>query len=304
MRLLHLSDTHLLGDPDARHYERIDTAAALRGLLDRLDLTGLDLIVHTGDASEDGSEASYRLLHEILDPVAAAAGAPLMVAMGNHDAPGAYAAVRGPGDRGDAVQDRVLVLPGGGRVVVLDSSVPGAGYGRLDPEQLAWLREVLAEPAPAGPAGERYGTILALHHPPLPAATPLLEALSLQDPIALAEAVAGGDVRLILGGHYHHPMSGELAGIPVQVAPGVTTVMDPLAPDGIERAHALSGATRIELAPLPADGPAPAPRVATTVLPSAGDTLGEPSTPAYRYEAETVAAIIAAAGPPRDRPTA
>lgn len=221
----------------------------------------------------------------------------LVVAMGNHDDPGTYAALRGPGDRGDAVQDRVLALPGGGRVIVLDTSVPGAGYGRLEDSQLAWLREALAEPAPCGPAGERQGTVLVLHHPPLPGPTPLLDALALQDPAALAEALSDGDVRLILAGHDHHPLTGELAGIPVHVAPGVTNVMDPLAPDGIERAHALSGASRIELPPLAPGDRAAGPHIVTAVHPSAGDPEGDPATPVYRFDAATVAAIIAAAGP-------
>jgi 3',5'-cyclic AMP phosphodiesterase CpdA len=62
MRILHLTDTHLHGDPAARHYDRIDTAAALRGLLARLGaLQDIDAVVHTGDASEDGTgESSTR----------------------------------------------------------------------------------------------------------------------------------------------------------------------------------------------------------------------------------------------------
>src|SRR5690625_7952024 len=57
MRILHLSDTHLYADPSARHYDRIDTTAALQGLLARFAaLPPIDAIVHTGDASEDRSE--------------------------------------------------------------------------------------------------------------------------------------------------------------------------------------------------------------------------------------------------------
>src|SRR5690625_7783460 len=81
MRILHLSDTHLYADPSARHYDRIDTTAALQGLLARFAaLPPIDAIVHTGDASEDGTAGSYQLLHEILDPFAAAHGATLAVA--------------------------------------------------------------------------------------------------------------------------------------------------------------------------------------------------------------------------------
>ena len=146
MRILHLTDTHLYGDRDARHYDRIDTTAALRGILSRLEgLADIDAVVHTGDASEDGTAESYRLLHEILDPFAAALDAPLAIVMGNHDVSAVYGEAVAPGERIAPSQDRVVPLAGGARAVVLDSSVPGAGYGHLDPEQLDWLRGVLAE---------------------------------------------------------------------------------------------------------------------------------------------------------------
>jgi Icc protein len=283
MRILHLTDTHLYGDPARRHYDRIDTAAALRGLLSHLEhLSGIDAVVHTGDASEDGSADSYRLLHEILDPFAAGLGAGLAVAMGNHDVPAAYAETIAPGDRGTASQDRVVPLHGGGRVVVLDSSVPGAGYGHLEPEQLEWLRGVLADPAPGG-------TVLAVHHPPLVGATALLRGLDLDGLDELAAVLTGSDVQIVLSGHYHHQMTGEIAGIPVHVAPGITNVVDPVTAASSEQALALSGASIVELG----DG---APRAFSSVLPNAGDTLADVRAPVYRFSPEQVARIVEAAG--------
>lgn len=287
MRILHLSDTHLYADPTARHYDRIDTDAALTRVLERLaDLEGMDLVLHTGDASEDGTVESYRRLHAHLEPFARALGASLAVTMGNHDVPARYAEVAGAGDHGGPWQDRVLALEGGWRLVVLDSSVPGAGYGRLDPKQLDWLRDVLAAPA------ER-GTVLAIHHPPLVAATPLLRALDLTGVEDLAGVLAGTDVRLVLSGHYHHPMTGAVAGIPVHVAPGITNVMDPLAPGGHEQAGPRSGASVVDL-----DDDAAVPPVGvTSIWASAGDVLGEPDRPVYDFDAETVRAIAREAGP-------
>ncbi|ATG55525.1 phosphohydrolase [Brachybacterium ginsengisoli] len=283
MRILHLTDTHLYGDPDARHYDRIDTAAALRGLLARLEgLADIDVVVHTGDASEDGSDASYRLLHEILDPFAASLGAPLVVVMGNHDVSAVYGQSIVPGQRLAERQDRVVDLAGGGRVVVLDSSVPGAGYGHLEAEQLDWLREVLSRPA-------AEGTVLAIHHPPLVGATELLRGLDLDGLDELAAVLAGSDVRIVLAGHYHHEMHGAIGGIPVHVAPGITNVVDPLAPGAFEQSLALSGASVVELG----EG---APRIITAVHPSAGDTLGDAEVPVYRFSPEQVAQIVAAAG--------
>lgn len=295
MRILHLTDTHLFADPAARHYDRIDTAAALERVLERLaDIAAdrpVDLVLHTGDASEDASEDSYRRLHAMLDPVAAALGAELLVVMGNHDSSAAYATVAGPGDHGGPWQDRARMLANAWRAVVLDSSVPGAGYGRLDAAQLAWLREVLAEPA-------EHGTVLAIHHPPLTAATPLLRALDLQDRDALADAIVGTDVRLICSGHYHHPMTGALAGVPVHVAPGVTNVMDPLCGGGREQARALSGASVIDLSDTGDDADASAvPVITTAVWPNAGDVLGDGEVPVYDFSPQQVAAIIAASVP-------
>lgn len=284
MRILHLSDTHLYGDPAARHYDRIDTTAALHGLLRRFEaVSGLDAIVHTGDASEDGSAESYRLLHEILDPFAAAKGAALVVVMGNHDVSAVYGETVALGDRGTTVQDRVVPLPGGGRIVVLDSSVPGAGYGHLEPEQLSWLGEVLAEPA-----GEA-GTVLAIHHPPLVGATRLLRGLDLDGLDELAAVLEGSDVQIVLSGHYHHEMTGAIGGIPVHVVPGITNVVDPVAAGAHEQSRAQSGASLVELG----EG---APRVVTSVFPNAGDTLGDAEIPVYDFGPEQVTAIVEAAG--------
>jgi hypothetical protein len=136
----------------------------------------------------------------------------------------------------------------GFRVIRLDTSVPGYGSGRLDETELAWLREQLADPAP-------HGTIVVVHHAPTSASSALLAALELRDPGALLEVCAAGDVRLILGGHYHHAHLVIERGIPVAIAPGVANHSDPLAPAGRERALVGSGFSVVEL---PEDG---APRI-------------------------------------------
>ncbi|WP_341854808.1 metallophosphoesterase [Brachybacterium sp. GPGPB12] len=284
MRILHLTDTHLYGDPFARHYDRIDTAAALRGLLARLEgLAGIDAVVHTGDASEDGTAESYRLLHEILDPFAAALDAPLAIVMGNHDVSAVYGEAVAPGERTAPSQDRVVALAGGARVVVLDSSVPGAGYGHLDPEQLDWTgarsprrararRDRARDPPPAARRGD-----------------PSLRGLDLDGLDELAAVLDGSDVRIVLSGHYHHEMTGEIAGIPVHVAPGITNVVDPVGAGADEQSRALSGVSLVELG----EG---APRVVSSVLPNAGDTLADAERPVYRFTPEQVAQILEAAG--------
>ena len=84
---------------------------------------------------------------------------------------------------------------------------------------------VLAEPAP-------HGTFLAMHHPPIP--VPMLPAaaiIELDDQQRLAEALAGTDVRMILGGHFHYSSYSTFAGIPVSVA-SATCYLSDIAPTG------------------------------------------------------------------------
>ncbi|WP_298228722.1 metallophosphoesterase [Gryllotalpicola sp.] len=227
MRILHLSDTHFFASPDERHYGRVDVRAALDDVLARADdLGAIDVVVLSGDLSDDGTAESYRALQAAIEPWARRLGAREVVyAYGNHDGPG-FDEVLGARRR--------VVTVGGWRIIVLDTSVAMKGYGELDAGQLDWLREQLGTPA------ER-GTIVVMHHPPVPASTPLLQALELRNPDALAAAIVGTDVALILSGHYHHPVFQRFHGIPVVVAPGVANTTDSLAPAGHERAVAGGG---------------------------------------------------------------
>lgn len=250
LRLLHISDTHLYGDRTL-HHGVVDTTDALERVLAKAsEIPGIDAVVLSGDLSEDGTEAAYRKLHDLVEPWAAERGAQTVYAMGNHDHPDAFTAVLGP-------RRRVHTL-GRHRIVTLDSSVPGAAYGSLDAEQLAWLSDVLAQPVD-------LGTVVVVHHPPTGAVTPLLRLLELDDPHALLGVLDGSDARLVLSGHYHHPLVTLERGIPIVVAPGVTNTSDVTAPEGLERATVGAGFALVDLA---ASG---APRVSIVSAPGPRD---------------------------------
>jgi hypothetical protein len=124
--------------------------------------------------------------------------------------------------------------------VVLDSTVPGHAHGALETGQLAWLRAQLAEPAPAG-------TVLALHHPPLPSAVPLAAAIPLVHREELAAAIAGTDVRLVVAGHTHVASAGTLGGVPVWTGGPLATTVDAMAPGAGLRTLGTPSLTRIDL---------------------------------------------------------
>jgi len=270
LRILHLSDTHLLGDAGARH-NGVDTTVALERVLERAaQVEGVGLVVASGDLSEDGSVVAYEKLRDRVEPFAAARGAATAYVMGNHDLRDGFEQVLGE-------RDGVLEVRGF-RVIRLDTAVPGAGYGELFPEQLDWLRAQLETDAP-------NGTIVVMHHAPVPAWSALLRALELQGASDVLGVLAGGDVRLVLSGHYHHSVATSAAGIPIIVAPGVTNTTDALAPGGHERAAAGSGFAVIDV---PEAGE---PAATFVSVPAGGDEW------LFDLDPETVATIARDYGP-------
>lgn len=216
--IIQLSDTHIV-PPGELLYGKLDTAAAVVRALEHVERSGLApiAVLLSGDVADTGDPRAYRRLRDAVRPASARLRAPVLPMMGNHDEWPAFRAalLDGAGEwferaRFDRDRCDYVARLGGTRLVVLDSTIPGSHHGRLLDDQLAWLRDVLAEPAPDG-------SVLALHHPPVPSPVDL-EGLELDQPWRLADVLRGTDVRIILSGHAHHASGAALAGIPVWVA--------------------------------------------------------------------------------------
>ena len=223
--LLHISDTHLLAG-GGRLYDRVASEEHLRRLFDEFEASGArpEAIVFTGDLADRGEADAYRRLRGIVEPVAHDLGAELVWVMGNHDDRRAFRTELLDEPASDAPVDAVTEV-GGLRIVTLDSSVPGGHYGEVSRAQLDWLAAVLAEPAP-------HGTILAMHHPPVPSVLDLAVSVELRDQVNLAETLVGTDVRSILAGHLHYSSTATFAGIPVSVASATCYTQDLNVPVG------------------------------------------------------------------------
>ena len=216
--LLHISDTHLISDGSL--YDAVDADGRLVELLEQLKLSGVrpDVIVFTGDLADTGEPAAYRKLRAAVEPFAAELGAELVWVMGNHDNRAALRRSLLDEAPSMAPLDRVRMIDGL-RIITLDTSVPGHHYGEISWSQLDWLTEQLTAPAP-------HGTILALHHPPIPSVLDLAVTVELRDQAALGRVLKGRDVRAILAGHLHYSTSATFVGIPVSVASATCYTQD------------------------------------------------------------------------------
>ena len=262
--IVHLSDTHFLAEQQ-RLYGTVNTDSTLERALQQIEHSGLrpDALVITGDVADRGEPDAYRRVRALVQTAAAGWGSAVIWVMGNHDdrtafrgalldedaigedAIGDEAMREGATSNGDptAPVDAVTTV-NGLRIITLDTSVPGYHHGDLSPDQLDWLAAELTQPA-------AHGTVLALHHPPLPTPVGLLSILELREQHRLAAVLAGSDVRIVLAGHLHTATHGLCAGIPVSVAAATSYSIDLTAP--VRELHGVNGGQALHLVHVYAD---------------------------------------------------
>ena len=226
--LVQLSDIHLTTSGIGPHGAR--TRDNLLAALREAAAAGLrpDVFLLTGDLADAGEGPCYDDLAAILTDAASALGAPgaagasVVYLPGNHDDRdtfrrhllGGDGAVGGPGAPVNQTHWR-----DGLRIIALDSTIPGEDGGALDDQTLRYLRSELATEAPDG-------TIVALHHPPIPSPVEPMARMALRDPGRLRDAIVGSDVRLVLCGHSHHEAFGMAGATPVWVSPATAYRLD------------------------------------------------------------------------------
>lgn len=233
--IIHVSDPHFLPG-GARLGGRYDVESNFARTLEAIRAVHPhpSAIVITGDLADLGEPEAYRRLRRAVEPVAQELGTTVVWVAGNHD-------------ERPALREGLLDLPAteepvtgewdldGLRLIALDTSVPGWHHGDLDPGQLSWLAEILKQPAP-------HGTLLAMHHPPLPSHLPLFDILELRHQDELAEVIRDTDVRGILAGHLHYSSHGTFAGVPVSVSSATCYTMNVARPaadvNGMDAAQA------------------------------------------------------------------
>ncbi|SDI02178.1 3',5'-cyclic-AMP phosphodiesterase [Pseudomonas panipatensis] len=212
--LVQLSDSHLFAEADGRLLG-MDTADSLRQVV-RLVLDeqpGVDLLLATGDLSQDGSAESYQRFREITSAVPA----PARWFPGNHDElqPMREVCV------GTDLLDPVIDI-GAWRIILLDSTIPGAVPGQMPPEQLDFLEQALRS------AADKH-LLISFHHHPVAIGSQWMDRLGIRNPQDLFAVLERyPQVRCLLWGHVHQEfdrMHGDIRLLAspstcVQFAPG------------------------------------------------------------------------------------
>ncbi|WP_342356244.1 3',5'-cyclic-AMP phosphodiesterase [Pseudomonas sediminis] len=187
--LVQLSDSHLFAEADGKLLG-MDTCDSLQRVIERVQLEQpqIDLILATGDLSQDGSVASYQRFRQLTSAIAA----PARWLAGNHDETPPMQA---------ACKDSELLEPvidlGAWRITLLDSSIPGAVPGFLADSQLELLERALSE------APQRHH-LICLHHHPVSIGCKWMEPIGLRNADALFAILDRyPQARAVLWGHIH-----------------------------------------------------------------------------------------------------
>ena len=216
VRLVQLTDPHLVGDPAAemRGVRTLDTLRrVLRGAA--AEIAAADALLLTGDLVHDDAGGYARIREEL-----GGLGRPVLCIPGNHDDPRLLReALPDPPFRHLGHHDF-----GAWRVVMLDSTIAGEAAGELSPGELGRLAAALAPGSPPH-------ALVALHHQPLPVGSAGLDGVGLRNSAALQAMVAGlPTVRALLGGHVHQESDQRIGAVRVLTSPSTCMQFRPRAP--------------------------------------------------------------------------
>lgn len=206
MRLVQISDSHLLADPDG-HSRKGKPLRQLKAVLERAKALRPDVLLVSGDVVQDETPVAYGHASDAF----AALGCPWFWIPGNHDRPELMASCHPLHD--------VLDL-GGWQLLLLNTRVSGQPGGELGQAQLQRLAEQLeSDDRPA---------LIALHHPPVAVGSVWMDAIGLKDRDALWQTLTPyPQVKALLCGHIHQAFASREGLVAVYGCPATSDQFAP-----------------------------------------------------------------------------
>lgn len=197
IRIAQVTDCHLPADPQ-QPYRGINPYKNLTALLKKVKRLKPDLLLASGDLSEDGSMVSYNRLEAFFKPL----DIPVLALPGNHDDAGLLAEIF-PGSPVDKIS---VSEHGAWQIIRLNSCLPGRPEGTLGDETLAELEEVLQASAP-------QPCLIAVHHQPVTVGSPWIDKYRLFEPEAFLRLLdRSPNVKAVVWGHVHRVFETERNG--------------------------------------------------------------------------------------------
>jgi Icc protein len=197
MLIAQISDCHLPADPKQK-YRGIKSHKNLKNLMRKVKAMKPDLLLATGDLSEDGSRKSYRLLKQYLN----LPGIPVLALPGNHD----DVELLAEAFPGSPVETISVTDHGPWQIIRLNSCLPGKPEGQVSDRALKDLECLLDD-------GAQRPRLIAVHHQPISVGSPWIDKYPLLNPEPLLQLIdQHSDVKAVVWGHIHRAFEKQRIG--------------------------------------------------------------------------------------------
>ncbi|MDD1014150.1 3',5'-cyclic-AMP phosphodiesterase [Pseudomonas rubra] len=211
--LVQLTDSHLFADAQGTLLG-MSTRDSLQRVIERVrdEQPRIDLVLATGDLTQDGSLESYCCFRDLT----ASLEAPVRWLAGNHDEPLPMEQAAQGTDLLEPVVDM-----GNWRILMLNSAVPGSVPGLLGDDQLSLLEQALHE------APERH-CLICFHHQPVSIDCAWMAPIGLRNADALFAILKSyPQVRALLWGHIHQEWDQMREGVRLLASPSTCIQFEP-----------------------------------------------------------------------------
>lgn len=211
--IIQITDSHLFQTADGRLLG-MNTQDSLKEVIKKiqLDIDNVDLILATGDISQDGSLRSYKEFARLVNGM----GVSSYWLPGNHDEFRVMAQLFA-----GKTNLYKKITTGNWQIIMLNSTVPGKVFGQLSQAELNFLNTSLKN-------AERPNVLVCLHHHPVPVNSAWIDQIGLRNAEALFETLANYDsIRAIACGHIHQEYDQVHDGIRVLASPSTCVQFSP-----------------------------------------------------------------------------
>jgi len=216
LRVLQITDCHL-GEQAGDCLLGLNADESLVDVLDVLvaDESSADLLLATGDISNNGANASYT---RFLDLVRDKLSQPLGWLAGNHDQAKVMATIERPN-----LSYRHIDVANW-RIILLDSSVPDAVHGEVQPAEMQRLQALLAD-------SDKH-TLVFVHHQPVPVGSAWMDQYIIRNADALLNELGQHlHVKGLIWGHVHQSFEAQHQHIELRATPSTCIQFKPLEDD-------------------------------------------------------------------------
>ncbi|HEX4974715.1 MAG TPA: 3',5'-cyclic-AMP phosphodiesterase [Pseudomonadales bacterium] len=194
IKVVQLSDSHLFSNPEGKLLG-INTNDSLQAViaLIKKEQPDLDLILATGDLSQDGSETSYRRFDALISTLKASS----YWLQGNHDnAAGMLQVLAGT----ERFNPCVIAAGSQWRIILLNSSVKDEIGGHLEKSSLEFLQKALEQ------LHDKH-VLIALHHPLIDIGSAWLDEQKIDNAEQFFNLIKPfKQIKAVLCGHIHQAM--------------------------------------------------------------------------------------------------